>query len=135
MYESSKTLVKRFDKIGDKLANVVEDFQINNFQETVEVETEIDLIAEAETTQETTTGIEVETTTETEVQREERVETTVEIEAEVETGLIHEMGEEINQDLDQVKDTLKRMSSVTTATEQVIKHIDVSDWKLSEEKR
>ena len=27
MYESSKTLVKQLDKIGDKLANVVEDFQ------------------------------------------------------------------------------------------------------------
>ena len=27
MYESSKTLVKQLDKIGDKLTNVVEDFQ------------------------------------------------------------------------------------------------------------
>ena len=27
MYESSRTLVKQLDKIGDKLANVVEDFQ------------------------------------------------------------------------------------------------------------
>ena len=27
MYESSKTLVKQLYKIGDKLANVVEDFQ------------------------------------------------------------------------------------------------------------
>ena len=26
MYESSKTLVKQFDSIGEKLANVVEDF-------------------------------------------------------------------------------------------------------------
>ena len=39
------------------------------------------------------------------------------------------MEEEINQDLDQVKDTLTRMTSVTTATEQVMQHIGASDLR------
>ena len=52
-----------------------------------------------------------------EAEREEIVETTVEIETEVEIDPTQEMEEEINQDLDQVKDTLTRMASVTTATE------------------
>ena len=94
MYESSKTLVKQLDKIGDKLTNVVE------------VEAEII----QETTTEITTGIVVEiTTTEIEV---ETVETTaeIEIEAEEEIYLIPEKEEEINLDLDQVKDILTEMT-------------------------
>ena len=42
MYESSKTLVRQLDKIGEKLPNVVGRLSIgNSFQEMVEVETEI----------------------------------------------------------------------------------------------
>ena len=48
MYESSKTLVKQLDKIGDKLANVVEDFQKKQNSRTAEEETEIDPTVEAE---------------------------------------------------------------------------------------
>ena len=109
MYESSKTLVKQLDNIGDKLANVVEDFQRNRTQETAEEETEIDPTVEAETIQETTTetttGMVEITITQIEV---EIAETTAEIEteAEEETDLILEKEEEINLDLDQVKDTL-----------------------------
>ena len=36
-----------------------------------------------------------------------------------------EIGERINKDLEQVKDTLTAMNSVTTVTEQVIQHIGV----------
>ena len=124
-------------------------FKRNNLQETVEVETEISPIAEAETTQWKTTEIETgteeimgtttdteagieettEITTEIEVEIGEIVDTTAEVEAEVETDLIPEKEEEINQDLDQVKDTLTGITSVTTATEQVIQHIDASDWR------
>ena len=99
----------------------------------VEIETEIGQTAEVEITQGITIGIEagIEETTEitigTEVEIGEIAERTVEIEVEVETGLIPEMEEETNQDLDQVKDTLTRINSVTTATEQVIQHTDVSD--------
>ena len=57
------------------------------------------------------------------------MEMTVEIDTEVEIDLTQEMEEEINKDLDQVKDTLTRMNSVTTVREQVIQHISVSDWK------
>ena len=138
MYESSKNLVKRLDKIGDKLANVVEDFKRNKTQETAEVETEIDPTVEAETIQETTTeitiGMEVETTiTEIEV---EIVETIVEmgIEIEEESDLIPEKEEEINLDLDQVKDTLTEMTSAITAIELVIQHIAALDWKTKEKR-
>ena len=71
MYESSKTLIKQLDKIGDKLANVVEDFPKETaLQETVEVKTEIDPMVEAETIQETTTGTEVEIGETTETTKE-----------------------------------------------------------------
>ena len=67
--------------------------------------------------------------TEIEVETGEIVETIqeIEIEVEIETGLVPEKEEEINQDLDQVKDILTRMISVTTATEQVMLHIDALD--------
>ena len=118
MYESSKTFVKQLNKTGDKLTNVVEDFQKKQSL-TVEVETEINPVVEAETIQEKITG--------TEAEIEETVETTVEIEVEVEIGLTQEMEEEINKDSDQVKDTLTRMTSVTSATKRVIQHIGVTD--------
>ena len=51
------------------------------------------------------------------------------VEMEIEIDLTQEMEEEINKDLEQVKDTLTRMHSVTTVTEQVIQHRGVSDWK------
>ena len=111
MYESSKTLVKQLDKIGDKLANVVEGFQRNKIQEMAEVEIEIDPTVEVETIQGTTTGMEVEiTTTEIEVEIVEAI-IEIEIEEEEETDLIPEKEEEINLYLDQVKDTLTEMNS------------------------
>ena len=88
----------------------------NKTQETAEVEIEIDPSVEAETIQgtttEITTGMVVEITTiEIEV---ETVETTaeidIEIEAEEETDLIPGKEEEINLDLDQVKDILTEMT-------------------------
>ena len=95
----------------------------------VEKETEIDPTAEVETIQETTTEVEIEITTigiEVEI-----VETIVEIEieAEVEIDLIPEKEEETNQDLDQVKDTLTGMNSAITATDLVMQHIIVLDWR------
>ena len=65
------------------------------------------------------------------METEEIVETIqeIEIEAEVEICLIPEKEEEINQDLDQVKATLTGMTSVTTATEQVMQHIGASDLR------
>ena len=73
-----------------------------DIQETItEIETEI------EGTVEPITGIEVEMT----------------VEIEIGIDLIQEMEEEINKDLEQVKDTLTRMNSVTIVTEQVIQHI------------
>ena len=42
VYESSKSRIKQLDKIGDRLANVVEDFKRNNHLEAAEIEIEID---------------------------------------------------------------------------------------------
>ena len=39
------------------------------------------------------------------------------------------MEEEINKDLEQVKDTLVKMNSVITVTKQVIQHICVTNWR------
>ena len=105
MYESSETLVKQLDKIGDKLANVMKISRRKIIQETAEEGTETDPIVEVETIQEktteTTTGMVVGiTTTETEVEIVETIaETELEIEVEEETDLILEREEEINQDL------------------------------------
>ena len=138
MYESSKTLVKQLDKIGDKLTNVVEDFQRNNKQEVVEIEIGIDPTVEIETIQETGTGIEagieeiIETGIGIEVEIGEIVETTqeIEIEVEVEIDQTLEKEEEINQDQDQVKDTLTGMIFAITVTEQVMLHTGVLDLKI-----
>ena len=54
------------------------------------------------------------------------------VEIEIEIELTQEMGEIeeiINKYLEQVKDTLTRMNSVTTVTEQVIQHIGVINWR------
>ena len=92
-----------------------------NRQGVVETEIGIDPPAEIEIIQETITEIEVgieetiEIGTEIEVEIAEIVETIqeieIEIEVEVETGLTLEKEEEINQDQDQVKDTLIEMIS------------------------
>ena len=101
-------------------------FKRNSNQETAEIETDIGPTAEVEITQGTITEIEagieetIEIDIEIEVEIEEIVETIQEIEietkVEVEIGLIPEKEEGINQDLDQVKDMLTEMTSVTTAT-------------------
>ena len=56
---------------------------------------------------------------------------TVEITAaiEIETDLIPEKEEEINLDLDQVKDTLTEMTSAIISIELVIQHITALDWR------
>ena len=56
------------------------------------------------------------------------VEITAEIEIEEETDLIPEK-EEINLDLDQVKDILTEMTSAIIAIELVIQHITALDWR------
>ena len=100
-------------------------FKKNNRQGTVETETGIDLTAEIEIIQETIIEIEAgieeiitEIGTEIEVEIVETIQE-IETEVEVETGLIPEKEEEINQDQDQVKDTLTEMISATTVTEPV----------------
>ena len=103
IYENNKTIIRQLDKIGDRIANVVEDFQRNNHQEIAETDTEIDPIVGIEITQGIVTGIEVETE---EDQTQGKVETT-------------------DRDLIQVKDTMIKRISVITATEQVIQHMNV----------
>ena len=71
--------------------------------------------------------IEIEETVEMITRIEAEIEGTVEIYTEVEIDLTQEIAEEINKNLDQVKDTLTTMDSVTTVTELVIQHIGVSD--------
>ena len=58
--------MKQLDKIGDKLANVVKDFQKKQLSRKVEIEIEIGQTAEVEITQGITTGIKagIEETTE-----------------------------------------------------------------------
>ena len=89
-------------------------FKRNKIQETIEEEIGIDPTAEAEITLETITGMVVEITTEIEV---EIVETTAEIEVEEETDLIQGREEDINLDLDQVKDILTKVRFVVSAIE------------------
>ena len=106
-------------------------FKRSKIQEMAEVETEIDPIVEAETIQETITGMEVEITTieiEAEIV-ETTVEIDIEIEAEEETDLIPEKEKEINLDLDQVKDTFTEMNSAIIATDLVIQHITALYWR------
>ena len=88
-------------------------FKGNNLQE---IEIEIDQKVEVGTIQVTITEIETEIEGTVETITGIEVEMTVEIEID----LTQEMEEEINKDLEQVKDTLTRMPSVTTMTEQVI---------------
>ena len=96
-------MMRLLDKIGDRLANVVEDFKRYNHQEIAETDTEIDPIVGIEITQEIVTGIEVEIE---EDQTQERIET-------------------INKDQVQVKDIMIEKISVTTVIEQVIQHMSV----------
>ena len=110
-------------------------FKRNNKQKVVEIETGIDPTVEIEIIQETGTGIEagieeiIETGIGIEVEIGEIVETTQEIEVEVEIDQTLEKEEEINQDQDQVKDTLTGMISATTVIEQVMLHTGVLDLK------
>ena len=80
-------------------------------------ETDTETITEVEIGVETEVGIEAEI--------EEIAETTVETEEDQTQGKI----ETTNRDLVQVKDTLTKRISVTTAIEQVIQHIHVSNLK------
>ena len=127
MYESSKTMIKQLDKIDDRLANVVEDFQKkqssrnsrnrdrdrsnsrdrNNSRDYIE----------------TIIGVEIEVETEAEI--EETVGTIVE----TEEDQIQEKVGTTNRDLVLVKDILIERISVTTIIEQVIQHIGVSNLK------
>ena len=98
-------------------------FKRNKLQE---IGTEIGQTVGEETIQETIkiTGTEIERTVENITKIE--VEKTVEVEIGID--LIQEM-EELNIDLEQVKDTLTRMNSATTVTKQVIQHIGVTNWR------
>ena len=82
MYESSKSMIKQLDKIGNRLANVEKAFKRNNHLETTETEIEIDPIVGIEMTQEIDieTIIGVEIGVETEVEIEETAEIIVETE-------------------------------------------------------
>ena len=100
-------------------------FRRNRTQETVDEETEIDPTAQAEIIQEKTTETTTEATemvveTTTEIGAE-IVETIAEIEIEteevVETDLNQGREEEINLDLDQVKDTLTEVRNVVFVIE------------------
>ena len=121
VYENNRSMMKQLDKIGDKLANVVEDFQRNNHPETAEIE--IDPIVGIEMIQETDTGTKIEVEIEAEI--EEIAETIVETEEDQTQGKV----EATNKDLVQVKDTLTKRISVNTVIEQVIQHIGVSNLK------
>ena len=101
----------------------------NNHLEATEIE--IDPIVGIEMTQETDTGTitGVEIEVETVVEIEAEIEETAEIIVEKEEGQIQEKVETTNRDLVQVKDTLTKRISVTTAIEQVIQHIGVSNLK------
>ena len=87
---------------------------------------------EIETIQEITTRIEIEiegTVETTPTTSRIIVEMTVEIEIDIKIGLIQEMEkiEENSKDLEQVKDNLANMNSVTTVIKQVIQHIGASN--------
>ena len=97
----------------------------NNHLEAAEIE--IDPIVGIEVTQE----IDIETITEVEigVEIEGGIEEIAETIVETEEDQTQEKVEITNRDLVQVKDTLTKRISVTTAIEQVIQHIGVSNLK------
>ena len=104
------------------VVDVVEDFQRK--QSSRDRDRDRSTVVE-ETIQETITrtGTEIDKTVET-IKRIE-VEKTVGIEIGID--LIQEMEEELNIDLEQVKDALTRMNSATAVTKQVIQHIVVTN--------
>ena len=119
-------MMKQLNKIGDKLANVVEDFQKKQSSRI-----EIDPTVGIEMIQKIDTEIktEVEIGVETEVEIEAGIEEIVETIVETEEGQTQGKVETINRDLVQVKDTLTKRISVNIVTEQVIQHIGVSNLK------
>ena len=95
-------MMKQLNKIGDKLSNVVEDFQKNNHPETeIDPIVGIQMMQEIDTETKTEVEIGVETGVEIEVEIEEIVETIVETEEDQTQGKV----EATNRDLVQVKDT------------------------------
>ena len=85
-----------------------------------------------ETDIETIIGVEIEVETEVEIEAE--IEETVEIIVETEEDPTQKV-ETTNRDLVQVKDTLIKRISETTAIEQIIQYIDVSNYLKRQGKR
>ena len=138
VYENNRSMLKQLDKIGDtmgkigdKLANVVEDFQKKQSSRNRTAEIEIDPIVGIEMAQETDTATktEVEIGVETEVEIEAEIEGIAETIVETEEDQTQGKVEATNRDLVQVKDTLTKRISVNTVIEQVIQHIGVSNLK------
>ena len=137
VYKNNRSMLKQLDKIGDtmgkigdKLANVVEDFQKkqssrNSRNRDRSNSRDREMIQEIDTTTKTEVEIEVETEVEIEAEIEEIAETIVEIEEDQTQGKV----ETTNRDLVQGKDTLTKRISVNTVIEQVIQHIGVSNLK------
>ena len=110
IYENNKTMMRQLDKIGDtmgkigdRIANVVEDFQKKQSPRNSRNRYRDRSIVEIEITQQIITGIEVEIE---EDQTQERIET-------------------INKDQIQDKDIMIEKISVTIAIEMVIQHMSV----------
>ena len=137
MYESSKTLVKQLDKIGDKLTNVVEDFQKKQ-----QTRNSRDRDRNRSNSRDRNNSRDNYRNRSWERRdnrdryrnrsgdrRDSRDNSRDRDRGRGRDSLIPEKEEEINLDLDQVKDTLTEMISATTVTEQVMLHIGASDLK------
>ena len=82
VYENNRSMMKQLNKIGDRLANVVEDFQKRNNHPEIEIDPTagIEMIQETDTEIKTEVEIGVEIEVEIEAEIEETVETIVETE-------------------------------------------------------
>ena len=129
VYESSRSMIKQLDKIGDKLANVVEDFQKKQSSRSSRNRDRSNSRDRNDSRDRYRNKTEVEIEVETEVEIEAEIEEIAETIVETEEDQTQEKVETTNRDLVQVKDTLTKRISVTTAIEQVIQHIGVSNLK------
>ena len=121
-YENKRSMMKQLDKIGDKLANVVEDFQKKQSFRSSRNRDRSNSRDRDDSRDRYKTKTEVETEVEIEA---EIAETIVETEEDQTQGKV----EATNRDLFQVKDTLTKRISVNTVIEQVIQPIGVSNLK------
>ena len=136
VYENNMSMLKQLDKIGDtmgkigdKLANVVEDFQKKQTSRNSRNRDRSNSRDRDDSRDRYRNKNRSRNRSRDKVEIEVGIEEIAETIVEIEEDQTQEKVETINRDLVQVKDTLTKKISVNTVTEQVIQHIGVSNLK------